>query len=94
MTFQQLLSQPRLGGRGPGLAAGEAAAGVGGATAEGGVEGVVGVLEEGGDKGEDSHLDFLRLVDDSGQRADGLTLDLLDHAHDYHGNEAGLELGL
>ncbi|XP_076581675.1 uncharacterized protein LOC143317409 [Chaetodon auriga] len=84
LTFHRLLSPPRLGGRGPGLAAG-----VGGATAEGGVKGVVGVVEEGGNKREDMDPVFPR-------PADRLTFDVPDHAHhhDYHGNEAGLELGL
>lgn len=84
LTFHRLLSPPQLGVRGPGLAAG-----VGGATAEGGVEDGVGVEEEDGDKGE--HMDIVLP-----RPADRLTFDMPDHAHhhEYHGNEAGLELRL
>lgn len=42
---------------------------------------------------EEADAEFSQLLDDSTEKADGLTFDLLDH-HDYHGNEAGLELGL
>ncbi|KAK2863584.1 hypothetical protein Q5P01_003117 [Channa striata] len=47
--------------------------------------------------GEQSEEDeFPQLPDDSTEKADGLTFNLLDHPyhHGYHGNEDGLELGL
>ncbi len=62
----------------------------------GGAEGEVGVGEEGGVREDEMDAEFPRLLDDSTERADGLTLDSPGHAdhHGYHGNEAGLELGL
>ncbi|KAK2863596.1 hypothetical protein Q5P01_003129 [Channa striata] len=47
--------------------------------------------------GEQSEEDeFPQLLDDSTEKADGLTFNLLGHPyhHGYHGNEDGLELGL
>ncbi|XP_044040360.1 uncharacterized protein LOC122870287 [Siniperca chuatsi] len=81
MTSLHLRGRPR----GLRLAAGEAAAGPGGAvTARGGAE-----REEGGVTGEEIDAEFPRLPG-------GLTLDSPGraHLHGYHGNEAGLELGL
>lgn len=64
-------------------------------TEVGGADGVVGVTEEGGDKGEEIGTEFPRLLDDSAERTDDLTFDSPGLAHhDYHGNEAGLELVL
>ncbi|XP_070786166.1 uncharacterized protein [Enoplosus armatus] len=104
-TFHHLLSQVRLGGRGLSLTAGEAAAGLGGAIGEGGgpitdvggPDGDMGLaaVEEGGVR-EEIDAEFPQVMDDSTERADGMTLDLPGHAprHGYHGNEAGQELGL
>lgn len=101
MTFDHLLSRGRISRPGPGLTADEAPGratreGGGALTEVGGAESVVGVAEEGGDKGEEIDAEFPRLLDDSAERADDLTLDSpgLAHHHNYHGNEAGLELGL
>ncbi|TKS65529.1 hypothetical protein D9C73_028367 [Collichthys lucidus] len=71
----------------------------GGAITEiGGVDGEVGVVtgHDGGyEGGEEAGL--TRLVDDSAERDDGMTVDSpgnANHYHSYHGNEEGLELGL
>lgn len=105
LTFHHLLSPPRLGGRELGLTAGEAAAGLGGATityvggptiTDAGVaEGEVGVVEgeEGGVREDEMDAEFPRLLDDSTERADRLTMESPGH-HGYYGNEEGLELRL
>lgn len=75
------------------VAGGVVEAMVGGATRDGDV---VGGVVGGAEEGEEADAASPRLVDDSTEQADGLTLDSPGHAHhhDYHGNEVGLELGL
>lgn len=82
LTYHHLLSPPRLAGRGL-----EAPAEGGGAvTAVGGAE-----REEGVARGEETDVEFPRPSDDSTETADG---PIALHHRGYHGNEAGLELGL
>ena len=103
LTFHHLMTRPR----GVALTAGGAAADLGGAirwegvaeTVVGGVtrdRDVVGGVVGGAEEGEETDAASPQLEDDSTERADGLTLDSPGHAHphNYHGNEAGLELGL
>ena len=85
LTFHHLMARPR----GVAVTAGGAAANLGGATVDVGVaESMVGGAEEG----EEADPASPQLVDDSAERADGLTLDSTGHAH--HLDEAGFELGL
>ncbi|KAI3375952.1 hypothetical protein L3Q82_016369, partial [Scortum barcoo] len=96
LTFHHLLSPPRLGERQLNVTLGET---LGGATMTvGGAGGDVGgqLGEAGGVKYNEMDAEFPHLLDDSRERADGMTMDSPGHAlhHGHHGNEAALELGL